>query len=151
MNKIFGLFIFSVVIFSSCTKEDTPPDPPVIQKTAEELLTAHPWKIQEIRYVHMDVLHHYQRGGTPGDVEYLANESLQFNPNGTGITDNNAPLTWEFIDGAKTKLKFTINFTSGPVITNWEHIVLKENLLTYGEYWIRPSGPSVGFGTRIPK
>ena len=148
MNKLLLILTLTVFTFHSCTKEDNPPTPP-IEKTPEELLIAHSWKIQELRWLDQGILYHYQRG-IPGNGDIVANEAIQFNADKTGKTHDNTPLTWEFMDAAKTKLKFTINFPTGPVIVNWEHMVIKESSLTYAEFWTRPTGPSVGFGTRIP-
>jgi hypothetical protein len=94
-------------------------------------------------------LYHYERG-VPGNGDVVANEALTFYTDGTGKTQGNYPLTWQFLDPAKTKMKFTINLPGGPLVVFWEHIVLKESSLTYSEYWTRNTGPSVGFGTRIP-
>jgi hypothetical protein len=118
-------------------------------KTTTELLTSQTWKIQELRWLDQGVMYYYLRG-TPGNGGIVAPETLTFYVNGTGKTHDNTSLTWQFLDGAKTKLQFIVNFASGPVTVNWEHVVIKENSITYSEFWTRPTGPSVGFGTRIP-
>ena len=96
-------------------------------------------------------MNHFQRG-VPGTVDFYANEWLEFRADHTGITNDNVPFTWEFLDAANTKLKYILAFPGEPTLTvNWEHVVVKESKLTYGEFWTRPDGPSVGIVTRIPK
>ena len=148
MKKYLFLLLAMPLFFSACTKEEDPP-PTEETKTPEDLLTAHSWKIQELRWVDQGTMYHYLRG-TPGNGDIVAVEALTFYTDGTGKTHDNTPLTWQFLDPAKTKLKFTLTFPSGPVTVNWEHLVIKETSMTYGEYWTRATGPSVGFGTRIP-
>jgi hypothetical protein len=149
MNKQLFLTLFFISYLSFACKKDS--NPTVATKSAEELLTAHTWKIDELRYVYRGVLEHYVRG-VHGNVDYFANEYLKFNPDHTGNNDNLTSLTWQFIDAAKTKLTFTINFTTeAPLVVNWEHVVLTENSITFSEYWTRADGPSCAFGTRSPK
>ena len=150
MKKHLILTLFLISTLSFACKKDSTPTTTTTTKSAEELLTAHTWKIDELRYVYRGVLEHYQRG-IPGNVDYFANEFLKFNADHTGNNDNNTPLTWQFIDAAKTKLKFILNITPTPLEVNWEQVVLKDNSITYSEYWVRSDGPACGFGTRSPK
>ena len=148
MKKYLFLLLAFPLLFAACSKDEDPP-PTEESKSPEELLTAHSWKIQELRWVDQGVMYYYLRG-TPGNGDIVAVEALTFNMDGTGKTHDNTPLTWQFLDAGKTKLKFTLNFASGPVTVNWEHMVIKATSITYSEYWTRPTGPSIGFGTRVP-
>lgn len=132
-------------VATACKKDkDTP------SKSAEEYLTAHAWKPNEIRAMQGGSSYYYKRGGTSTAGFNLDNESILFKADGTGTYTgtggNSVPLTWTFTNTAKTRLTWTANLGS-PTTVSWEINTLNDNLLRYDEYY--PN--TISFGERVPK
>ena len=157
---------------SSCTKDKTiydtitvvtkdtftVTDTLIIQDTAltAEILTAHPWKIQELRGVMNDSIIYYLRGGSANKINY-DNEYLLFNMDKTGsYQDANGAqrvISWDFVNDEMTKLVFVIYNTPANFPITWEHIRYKNNSLFYDEYYTDGNNGYNwhGQGIRIPQ
>ncbi|MEJ0106282.1 MAG: hypothetical protein WDO19_28655 [Bacteroidota bacterium] len=137
--------------FTSCTKDTTIYDTVTVNRTdtiilkdtvlTADILTAHPWKIQEIRgVVDNGWIMYYLRGGTT-NTESFDNEYIVFNADQTGYEiDNiaiNHPIThWEFSNAEHSKVIFT--YTNVPNTTstiNWENIHYKNKSIYCDEYY----------------
>lgn len=180
MRKVFGLSFFVLITFlstlqvgiTSCTKDKTIYDTitkkdtiikidTVIRKDTTvtmEILTANPWKVQEIRGVIGNIYYYYLRGGTTNTPGFaLDNEYITFNSDHTGLYVDNTTksynLTWDFANSEKTKITYTMfNFGGAPSLTiNWEHLAYKNASLNYDEYYTQGSYQSHSHGQRIPK
>ena len=104
-----------------------------------QLLTANSWKYDEYIGVEGNAKVVYVRGAAGNNVNY-DNQYITFSSNGTGgLYDPKYsylnPLTWNFTDPSNTKLVMTVNFPTGPVLVNWDHIFYKNGKLIYDQYW----------------
>jgi hypothetical protein len=103
-------------------------------------LTAHPWKLQELRGVLEGTVLYYSRGGTTNTLSY-DNEYVVFNSDKTGYEIDQAAAThvishWALSSAEKPKLTFT--YYNTPAITSvitWENISYKNNGLHYDDYY----------------
>jgi hypothetical protein len=148
MKKLLLILAILTVGLVSCEKEDNPPP---VEKNPEELLTSHPWKIQEIRYLYDNVLYFYKRGAAQGNSDNFDNESILFKTDKTGTYARNNiqySLTWEFTNPEKTKLVMDINFPE-PLHIFWENIELSEDELKYTEYYTFKGLPNLTVAKRI--
>ena len=142
---LLALVIFSLI---ACDKDGTPPP---VEKTPEQLLTDHAWKIDEIRYLYDNFLYYYKRGAAQGNTDNFDNESIVFNSDKTGTYKRNNieySLTWEFTNPEKTKLVMDINFPT-PLHIFWENISLTESVLKYTEYYTFKGLPNLTVARRI--
>lgn len=138
------IIVLSLLINFSCTKNVSP-------KTPEELLTASPWKIDELRYLQTNLPQYYKRGGSQNTVNF-SEEYIEFFSDHTGqYHDQNlqsASFTWSFTNPEKTIIRYTFQY--GLVVT-WENIILSEKAIRYTEYYNRDGINSLAEGIRIPK
>ncbi|WP_157815970.1 hypothetical protein [Spirosoma pollinicola] len=130
--------------FLSCTKDVAP-------QTPEQLLTAHAWKIDEIRYLQNNTPHYYKRGGTQ-NTESFSDEYIEFFSDKTGKyyaqDQSSASLTWGFANAEKTILQYTLQ-SSLPI--TWENLILTKGSIRYTEYYDRYGTKSLAEAIRIPK
>jgi len=166
MKKFYGglsliafIVMLSVLQVSvvSCTKEsiDTVT---VIQKDTTvnmQIITANPWKIQEIRGVKgTNKTIYYLRGAT-GNTDNFDNEYIVFNTDKTGTyTDNNggkSNLTWDFATADSSRIVYTVSFPGSPVTLNWSNLSFKDGRLKYEEYYTNAGVNVHSYGIRIPK
>jgi len=105
-----------------------------------QLLTANPWRMQEIRGVSNNVPFYYLRGGT-SNTQSFDNDVITFRSDKTGTyTDNNGnsfAFTWDFTSSDNTKIAYTIpNSNLAPnLVVTWENIRYKNSSLQYDEYY----------------
>jgi len=144
------LTICLALSFISCEKVEVKP----VEKSPLEILTSHIWQIDEIRYLQHNKPYYYKRGASSGNTSNFDIEYIKFNTDKTGErSDNNVvyPLTWDFIDAEKTKIKIIIQEDKILNVT-WENITYKENSLKYTEYYNRyGTTHSLAVATRVPK
>lgn len=143
-----AIAIMSLSVFA-CKKEEVKP----VEKSPLEILTAQPWQIAEIRFLQQNTMYYYMRGATTGNNINFDTEYYKFNTDKTGErADQNTvyPLTWDFIDVEKTKIKIVVQ-EGKPLTIIWENIIYKENSLKYSEYYNRNGNNSLAVATRIPK
>ncbi|WP_157580765.1 hypothetical protein [Segetibacter koreensis] len=119
-----------------------------------ELLTAHGWKLQELRGVSGGSLVYYSRGGS-NNTENFDDEYIIFKADKTGTYYDPfrypSPLTWDFGNTENTKIVYTIQFPQpGPVVITWENVVYKNNSLKIDEYWTEGNVNSHTQSIRIP-
>jgi hypothetical protein len=134
--------------FSSCKKEE--PKPPV--KSPLEILTATPWKIDEIRFLQQNKFYYYKRGGSNNNINFDA-EYYKFNKDNTGERydlNESYSFTWSFASDDKTKIKIIIDEVPKLEVM-WENLIYDENSLKYSEYYSREGANSLAVATRIPK
>ena len=143
---------------TSCTKDHTifdtvtvvKKDTVYIQDTVltAAILTAHPWKTQELRALYgVDVLY-YMRGGSSNTFNFDT-EYFTFNPGGTGVSIDANGFTHEIkewqlsnttnpINTNNTKLTFKYRYSTSSSIFHdmtWENIRYKNKSLMTDEYW----------------
>lgn len=151
MNRNLILIALALTAFFSCKKANDP-DPNDTPATIEELLTAHTWKVAEIRIQQSNnVFSYYNRGGTTNTANYDA-DSIKFNSNNTGVYYNMGsitPLTWNFTNSIKTKMKLIINYPT-PLTLNAENVFLGENTFYFSEYYNYAGINYVAYGLRVP-
>jgi len=118
-NRLLFLFIAFSLVISSCSKDNDEP-PTTTTKTTEELLTQHPWKMEEITQVENNTQIYYKRGGTT-NTNNFDNDKITFLANGTGTYSptpaQNLNLTWQFTNSEKTKMNIVITFSASTVLT----------------------------------
>lgn len=151
--RLYGILLLRLFlctsIFYSCSKDDCP-NPP--EKTPEQILTGVSWKIDEIRSQIGDVPYSYKRGSSNHELD---NEYITFRQDHTGtyVAPDGKQYqisTWNFVDSPKTKLRYTITFST-PLVVNWEIMAMKPDSIKYGEYYVSNEGPSLAYATRIPR
>ena len=155
---LLALFILAI---SSCKKDDSTTPPPA-QKSKEELLTAKGWKFQSITFAQDSKLYYYERGGSANTANFT-NDLITFKTDGsgtytaTGIDVFN--ITWQFLDAAKSKMKYTIlNYDLGVrkngvnQIVVWENVLLTETSLDYAEIYTRSDNKAIiSSARRVPQ
>lgn len=171
MKKAFSAFsIFILVILlsfiqfgaSSCTKEvitdtveievEVPVLVPVPPIDTLAVLTAKPYHMEEITILQEDEFFYYKRGES-GNTATFDQEYIKFNTDKTGsyyyygVTNT---LDWDFVDGNKTRIKYTLNRPT-PVNVTWENISYSGDSLSYAEYYILGEMNSMASGLRIAK
>lgn len=169
---LFCLFISLQPTLSSCTKDKTIYDTVTVIKrdtivqikvdtlkitdttVTAQILTAHPWKLQEIRGVKNNSAYYYLRGGN-SNTDNFDNEYIIFNANKTGsYFDNNggqSSLTWDFIGQDNSKIIYTVNFPSVVTTINWENLRFKNGAIKYDEYYSQNGFNSHSQASRIAK
>lgn len=178
MKKFYGglsLIAFIVMLSAlqvsvvSCTKESVDTvtviqkdtvirKDTIIQKDTTvnmQIITANPWKIQEIRGVKgTNKTIYYLRGAT-GNTDNFDNEYIVFNTDKTGTyTDNNggkSNLTWDFATSDSSRIVYTVSFPGNPVTLNWSNLSFKDGRLKYEEYYTNAGVNVHSYGIRIPK
>jgi hypothetical protein len=142
---------------SSCTKDHTIYDTVTVNHTdtvtvkdtviikdtvlTESLLTAHPWKMEELRGLLEGTVMYYKRGGSGNTVNFDS-DYVVFNADKTGSSVDGASATheithWELSTTDKTTLVFTIHNT--PSITSvitWDNIRFKNGNMYYDDYYL---------------
>jgi len=122
---------------TSCKKDTV-----IIKDTVltEDLLTAHPWKMQELRGVLEGTVLFYSRGGSGNTINY-DNDYVVFNTDKTGYGVDGANAThdishWELLTTDKTTLVFTIyNTPSITSVITWDNIRYKNGNMYYDDYY----------------
>ncbi|WP_315821057.1 hypothetical protein [Paraflavitalea speifideaquila] len=142
------LFLCTSILYS-CSKDGNPSSP---EKTPEQILTGVSWKIDEIRSQIGNIPYSYKRGSPNHELD---NEYITFRNDHTGtyVAPNGTQYqisTWNFVDSPKTKLQYTIAFST-PLVVNWEIMAMKPDNIKYGEYHVSKDGPSLAYATRIPR
>lgn len=96
----------------------------------------------------------YDRGGSNNTHDY-GNDLLQFNTNGSGTYTTSAgdsyTIAWQFDNGEKTELSYTISDFNGNLTIKLENILLDENNFRYSEMYGTGNNYSGGSIYRIPK
>ena len=123
-----------------------------------EILTSHPWKIQEIRGVDQGSILYYLRGGTTNTTNY-DNEYITFSANQNGFEVDNAGIThqisnWNLSGTQIVKLTCTYHVnSSNTMVLTWDNLRFKNNTLYYDEYYSNPvvGNNFHGQGIRITK
>lgn len=128
--RIFLLPFVTLLVSSVLTSCDKDNDP-VPEKSREELLTQHVWKMEEITQVENNNLIYYKRGGS-SNTNNFDSDKLTLATDGTGTYSptsiQNFTTTWQFTDAAKTKMDLIINFGGGLIVTlKCTEIELDEN------------------------
>jgi len=166
MKKFYGgLSLIAIIVMLStlqvsvvsCTKEsiDTVT---VIQKDTMvnmQIITANPWKIQEIRGLRgTNAILYYLRGAA-GNTESFDNEYVVFNKDKTGVyTDNNggkSNLTWDFTTSDSSRIAYKVSFPGNPITINWSNLSFKDGRLKYEEYYTNAGVNVHTYGIRIPR
>ncbi|MCW3119126.1 MAG: hypothetical protein JWM28_3208 [Chitinophagaceae bacterium] len=133
---------------SSCTKDKTiydtvtviQRDTIIIKDTAltAEILTAHPWKMQEMYAVTGGLIRYYLKGAS-GNTESFDNEYIVFNMDKSGTYVENGgrhdAITWDFANAEKTKIYWTLHNTPATFVITWDNIRYKNSSLFYDEYY----------------
>jgi hypothetical protein len=144
MKKIAGrnfvfrsVLAFSTILFflSSCTKE-VEVEVPAAPIDTLAVLTSNTYHMEEILILNNNQFFYYKRGGNQNTASF-DNEFIKFNANKTGsYSYNNVvnTLTWDFINGNKTKIRYTLNRPT-PIEITWENINYNKDSLTYSEYY----------------
>jgi len=140
------LFLFLAV---GCQKEeDKPPTP-----SKEDLLVDKNWYASDITFVSGDFLRYYKRGGS-GNTWDFTNDYISFKRDGTG-TYQNLPgstfnISWQFIDAAKTRIRFTIfDYDKGVrkpgtnLVVNWQNVLISANAIEYSEIYTNSDSKSI--------
>ncbi|MBS1600059.1 MAG: hypothetical protein JST75_17670 [Bacteroidetes bacterium] len=180
MRNFFGILflggIFILMIQTglvSCTKTNTVTDTVTVIRTdtvihtdtlqkkdtvlTEAILTANPWKVQEVRALfgnNSEIF--YLRGASSGNTANFDNEYITLNSDHTGLyVDNNggaSTLTWIYTtaDPANPKVIWIWNLPS-PVTVTWEHVYYKNAALHYDEYYNQGGTNILTAEIRIPK
>ena len=130
------------------TKNDTVTlkDTVIIKDSAftSELLTAYPWKVNELRAVYGGDSIYYLRGGSNNTTGFgdRSIETYTFNTDGTGsLLDGNSYthsiINWQFANSEKTKLTFLLNTntSAGFFLVTWENIRYKDGTIQTDEYY----------------
>ena len=144
MKNKYYILLFVLFAFISCSKDDT-----TTSLSQEQILTSGVWKIDEIRFL-SGTFFYYKRGNTSGNTANFDTESVQFNADHTGSYIAGGvtyPVTWSYADATKTKLTFTIAYST-PLVVNWENIVYTDTSIQYTEYYNRNGVLSLGVATR---
>jgi hypothetical protein len=166
MKKFYGgisLVAFIIMLSAlqvsvvSCTKESTDTIT-VIQKDTTvnlQIITANPWKIQEIRGLRgTNKTLYYLRGAT-GNTDNFDNEYIVFNTDKTGMyTDNNggkSNLTWDFATSDSSRIAYTVSFPGNPITITWSNLSFKDGRLKYEEYYTNAGINVHTYGIRIPR
>lgn len=157
-SSLFGIvLIWSLSIstcLTSCTKDKTIFDTVTITRNdtlfikdsafTPELLTAYPWKVNELRAVYGGDSIYYLRGGLKNTTGFgdRSIEAYTFNVNGSGsLLDGNLYThnisNWQFANPEKTKLTFFLstNSPSGSYLITWENIRYKNGIIYTDEYY----------------
>lgn len=144
MKTIFTLLISFLFIFSSCKKEQQQTQKPVTANDVENLtktqiLSAHPWKYQEVIY-HFNpstgkgkVV--YKRGAGDNKYNFDNNRSV-YSQNGnydeTDSVGTHNPGTWMFTNTENTALSITYTSNpSSPVSYNIQTLTAKKYNVVY--------------------
>ena len=149
----FLAFLSSLTVgTTSCTKENIKRDTITVKDTiilkdtliikdtafSAELLTAHPWRLQEVLGVVANDNLFYVRGGS-NNTESFDNEFITFNTNKTGVhTFNNgmqASFTWQFVNAEHTKLTWTVYNTPATFTYTWDNIRYKNKSIYFDQYY----------------
>jgi len=107
----------------------------------EEMLTAHPWKFQELRAVYGGAPLYYLRGGASNNSNY-DNEYVVFNPDHTGYEYDAAGYFHNIPNwGLTTTDKVTLTFTyfNAPGVTSlitWDRIQYKNGNMLFEDYYL---------------
>lgn len=157
MKKIFsfsGLFAIVLLMMqagtTSCTKENTvydtitvvQKDTVIIKDTAIslQLLTAHSWKVEEIRGVESNTILYYKRGAAGNtenfDIEYITFKADKTGTYYDGVGTTHA-MTWDFSNTELTKITFIVQNTA-PIPDQtvvYENLRYKNGALLFDQYW----------------
>lgn len=166
----FLLFIAQTTV-SSCTKTVTVIDSiihtqtdtliSIIRDTLQEkdtaltaaILTATPWKLQEVRALSGGTYIYYTRGGTANSQSF-DNEYITFHADNSGTYQDNAgsttTFTWQFTNTSNTQLVWIWNLPQ-PVTITWENIAYDDGALRYTEYYTQFGTNVLASEVRIPK
>jgi hypothetical protein len=143
--------IKTVVDTITVTKTDTLQEKDTALTKA--ILTANPWRIQELRALFGSDYIYYLRGGS-NNTQSFDNEYITFNSDNTGIYVNDAgaqtSLTWNFSDPTNRKLVWIWNLPT-PVTVTWENITYDDGAIRYTEYFTQNGISVLSSGVRIPK
>ena len=180
--KFFGLStIVAMILLStlqvgvvSCTKETLIRDTVIVRDTLRvketitirdtlritdttlnaQILTSHPWKLQELRGVYANRIEYYVRGGSNNTQNY-DNEYILFRSDKTGTyvdpSGRSYNINWELVQTPRIKLTYNIlNLGSeASTLITWENIVYKNGTISYDEYFTQGSNNSHMQGIRI--
>lgn len=100
--------------------------------SADGILTASAWKMDESRIIDGNNMFYYKRGGEENTIN-LDNDFYKFNTDNTGVYSYNGQdykFNWNYTDAEKTKMKITILYPS-PLIVTLENIVLTGTSFKY--------------------
>ena len=157
MKKTALCLLFSAIlalsILPGCVKDDDDNDTttPPPQKTLEEVLISRPWRMEELRFLQNNTFYYYKRGASGNSLNFDS-DVITFNANKTGTYvggNGTFSLTWDFTDGTKTKIAFTLNYAT-PIVVNMENITFTETTLKYTEYYTYNGWKTLAVVSRIP-
>ncbi len=140
-----------LLLLNSCTKEVEVEVPPAPIDTMA-VLTSNNYFMEEILILNNNQFFYYKRGGNQNTASF-DNEFIKFNANKTGTYSYNNmvnTLTWDFINGNKTKIRYTLNRPT-PIVITWENINYNKDSLTYSEYYTVNNLNSMSTVLRIAK
>src|SRR5689334_5289120 len=114
-----AVLMLTLIGATSCDQDNDP----VVTQSNDVLLTAHTWKVSEIRSQQSNSAYYYKRGVSGSTID-LDDERIKFNSGGTGVytgTDGaDKALTWSFTNPEKTKLQWTATLIgTTPTTVNW--------------------------------
>ena len=147
-SYLITLMLFLALATGCQKEEDPPPDP-----TKEELLLDKSWSASEITFVSDNALRYYKRGGSSNTWDFTY-DVISFKTGGTGTYQNlqNSVfnITWQFIDAAKTRIRFTIyDYDKGirkpgtNLVVNWENLVIAATSISYSEIYTNSDNKSI--------
>lgn len=153
--------LITVVLFislqgglSSCKKETVIEHEQDTVLTAA-ILTANPWKLQELKALLSPGNFVVYSRGASGNTQSFDNEYMTFNANNTGTYTDNAGVqssfTWNFTDVANTKLVWVWNNPGGVVTITWEDIVYDDGAFRYTQSYTQSGVKAFAFGIRLPR
>lgn len=140
-KQIFGLVLIAVLVVIGCKKDTATAD-------NASLLAKASWNMSEERFAQVNTggggaVYYYKKGST-SDIGQLNSLVMKFNADGTGtyaIGAITGTVTWQFTNAEKTKMTWTISYSSGgSQIVYWENIKLTETTLQYSEYFTTATG-----------
>lgn len=136
-NLFRSVVAFSAILvfLNSCTKE-IEVEVPAAPIDTLAVLTSNTYYMEETLILNNNQFYYYKRGGNQNTASF-DNEFIKFNTNKTGSYSYNNEvntLTWDFINGNKTKIRYTLN-RSTPIEITWENINYNKDSLTYSEHY----------------
>ena len=109
-------FLALTLFLQACLKDDSH----TVTTSKVELLTHHPWKIEELTQVENNVQINYKRGGS-ANTHNFDEDKLTFLEDGTGsyspTPSESFGITWEFTNAEKTRMDIVITFTPALITT----------------------------------
>ena len=153
MKATTFILITFALLYAACNKRSYPAQTSDSRmKSTKQMLTQKTWKADEVRVQQSnDEVQYYKRGALTNTTDYDS-DSLRFNINNTGVyyyEGMATPITWNFVNSEKTKMKIIIHYDPDPLTINWEYVNVTPTRLTYTQY-ITVGTRYLASGTRTP-